>query len=140
MFGFSFRTLGGSFLALVLFAGTPGCSTTGDVVGGNSRVLTAAQLEATDARTLLEAVQRARPLWLQERSPRSLGAVDTRVLVYFNESLIGTPEETLGSIPLDGIHRIEYWDAPKAGLLPGAGTGHVEGALMVYTSPDSGGG
>lgn len=134
-FNLRMPTRGWSVLFVLFLVGVPGCGSTGGPPSPDSRVLTSDQMQSTQAANVLEAIRRARPIWLRERSPRSLGALDTRTLIYLNEVLQGPAQDVLPSMSLDGIHRIEYRDAVQAGLLPGAGSGHVSAAFMIYTTP-----
>lgn len=79
-----------------------------------------------------DLIQRARPRWLQIRTERSL-RLETTILVYQNESRIGGIE-VLRELPLVGISSMRYLDAAQAGLLPGAGSAHVEGAIVIATT------
>jgi hypothetical protein len=79
-----------------------------------------------------ELIQRARPRWLQIRSERSM-RLETTILVYQNDSRIGGLE-VLRGYPLAGISSIRYLDAAQAGLLPGAGSAHVESAIVIATT------
>ncbi len=126
---------GWSVLFVIFLVGVPGCGSSGGPPSPDSRVLTAEQMGSTQAANVMEAIRRARPIWLRDRSPRSLGALDTRILIYLNDVPQGPAREVLPSMPLDGIHRIEYRDAVQAGLLPGAGSGHIQAAFMIYTTP-----
>lgn len=105
---------------------------------GSARLITAEELQSSQAGNMFEAIQRLRPRWLRSRGQRSLDALGTGILVYFNDSRLGSPEQALSSMPLDGIRRVEYLDSSAAGRLPGAGSGHVEAAIMVYTRGESG--
>ena len=130
---FRFKTVAGVVTALALALVVGACATSGERSGGDSRLLTAEELEATGAANVFEAVQQLRPRWLRGRGGRSMDALETGILVYFNDSRIGSPEESLRSMALDGITRIEYLDSARAAALPGSGSGHVEAAIMVYT-------
>jgi hypothetical protein len=91
-------------------------------------------------RDLYELVSRQRPAWLQTRTERSL-QLETTVLVYHNETRLGGAEALRG-YPLLSVLSLRYLDAAQAGLLPGAGSAHVEGAIVIRTgsrsSPPSG--
>ncbi len=133
MRGFGLKTVVAVVTALALSLVVGACASSGERSGGDSRLLTAEELEASGASDVYEAVERLRPRWLRGRGGRSLDALETDILVYFNDSRMGSPEETLRSMSLDGISRIEYLDSARASALPGTGSGHVEAAIMVYT-------
>ena len=79
-----------------------------------------------------DLIHRARPRWLQIRNERSL-RLETAVLVYQNDTRIGGVD-ILRNFPLDGISSIRYLDAAQAGSLPGAGSAHIEGAIVIATT------
>lgn len=103
--------------------------------GGEFNTITQEELMATEAQNLLEAIQRTRPNWLRVRGERSLGALGTRILVYLNDSKLGSPQETLGTFPVESVHHIQRANSSEAGQLPGAGIGHVDSAILIYTRP-----
>lgn len=84
---------------------------------------------------LYELVHRRRPMWLRTRSERSF-RLETVILVYINEARLGTVEALRG-YPLHSIVALRFLDAPQAGLLPGAGSTHVDGAIVVETGARS---
>jgi hypothetical protein len=101
----------------------------------NPNRITTAEIEEAQKNGLnnaYELIQRARPRWLQIRSDRSL-RLETIILVYQNESRLGGIE-VLRGLPLVGISSMRYLDAAQAGLLPGAGSAHVEGAIVIATT------
>lgn len=101
------------------------------------RVLTQQDFETVQGSTALDAVNQLRPRWLEGRSARSLGAVGQGILVYQDDNRIGVGADALRIIPLQAVYRMEWIDSTRAGLLPGAGSMHVDGAIIVYTSnPD----
>lgn len=113
------------------------CASSGERGGGTqTRIITAEQLYDSEAPNVLEAIQRTRPHWLQIRGDRSLGALGTRILVYYNGSRMGTPQDVLATMPIEGIHHIRRADSSEAAQLPGAGIGHVESAILIFTRPE----
>jgi hypothetical protein len=56
----------------------------------------------------------------------------TTVLVYVNETRLGGLDALRG-YPLLSVASLRYLDASQAGLLPGAGSAHVEGAIVIRT-------
>jgi hypothetical protein len=124
------------FLALLLvLIGAVGCSpAVGGFGGQDLRVLTRTEILEAPGQNAFEVIEQLRPRWLQSRGSRSFGAVPQGILVYQNESRMGNASEALRAIPKESIARMEWLDAAQAGRLPGAGVGHVEAAIMIYTS------
>ena len=89
------------------------------------------QMRQAGVRDLYEAVNRLRPRWLDVRTNRSL-QLETVVLVYVNDSRLGGVE-ALREYPLTNVATLRYLDSAQAGLLPGAGSVHVEGAIVIST-------
>ena len=89
------------------------------------------EMQQAGIRDLFELVSRQRPAWLQTRTERSL-QLETIVLVYHNEARLGGVDALRG-YPLLNVTSLRYLDAAEAGLLPGAGSAHVEGALVIRT-------
>ncbi len=89
------------------------------------------EMQQAGVRDLYELVSRLRPTWLQTRSERSL-QLETTVLVYHNETRLGGIDALRG-YPLVNIASVRYLDAAQAGLLPGASSAHVEGAIVIRT-------
>ena len=97
-------------------------------------VISAAEIEEMQqagARDLHEVVNRRRPAWLRLRTERSL-QLQTTILVYVNETLLGSVDALRG-YPLMSVASLRYLDAPQAMLLPGAGSYHVQGAIVIQT-------
>jgi len=102
--------------------------------GRNSNMISAAEIaemQQAGVRDLYELVNRRRPTWLQLRTERSL-QLPTTVLVYQNDSRLGGID-VLRGYPLVSVASLRYLDAAQAGLLPGAGSAHVEGAIVIRT-------
>jgi len=123
------------YLVLLLaLLGALGCGTAsrGQVGGRNPNVITAAEIEQqrqAGMRDLYELVQLRRPRWLEIRTDRSL-KLETTILVYHGEARLGGVE-VLQGYPLTGVASLRYLDAAQAGLLPGAGSVHVQGAIVI---------
>ena len=94
------------------------------------------EAQQTGVRDLFELVNRQRPRWLQTRTERSL-QLETLVLVYHNETRLGGIEALRG-YPLLSVISLRYLDAAQAMLLPGGGSAHVEGAIVIRTGARSG--
>ncbi len=100
----------------------------------NPNLISAAEIEEmhkAGVRDLYELVNRQRPTWLMTRTERSL-QLPTTLLVYHHESRLGGIEALRG-YPLLLVTSLRYLDAAQAGLLPGAGSAHVEGAIVIHT-------
>ena len=101
----------------------------------SQNLITRAEIEeqrSAGVRDLQELVERLRPRWLTIRSERSL-QLQTIVLVYLNNARLGGIEVLRGYPISDGILSLRYLDSAQAGLLPGAGSAHVEGAIVIST-------
>lgn len=110
-------------------------------VSRNPNLITHAEIQEarrSGVRDLYELVDRERPRWLQTRSQRSL-ALETLVAVYLNETRLGGVD-ILRGYPLDNVNTLRYLDAAQAMLLPGIGSAHVEGAIVITTAAGGGSG
>ncbi len=101
--------------------------------GRDPNRITHAEIQAaTDAQNAYDLVQQLRPRWLRSRGGRSL-TMETNILVYVDRSRLGGLEG-LRQIQPEGIYELEYLDAARAtALLPGIGSQHVEGAIVIHT-------
>lgn len=90
------------------------------------------QAREDGVRDLYELIDRSRPRWLIGRTPRSL-QLQTVIAVYHHETLLGGVD-VLRGYPLVNVTSVRYLDAAQAMLLPGAGTTHVEGAIVISTA------
>ena len=127
------RTTAMLVLPLLLLAAC--ASSGGTVPGRDPNVIGADEVEqyrAAGTRDLQELVQRARPAWLRIRGERSIN-LSTSILVYQNQARLGTIE-VLRDLSILNVVSLRYLDAARAGLLPGAGSEHVEGAIVVETT------
>lgn len=109
--------------------------------GANTRqdLLTREQIMSVGgASNLYEVVQRLRPRWLETRGgDRSFG-LTTEVVVYQNQSYLGSVE-TLGQLGPEVAYEMRWLDGPTASAtLPGLGSRHVTGAIVIATSPPDG--
>jgi hypothetical protein len=89
------------------------------------------EMHQAGVRDLYELVNRQRPRWLQRRPERSL-QLETVVLVYHNETRLGGLDALRG-YPLLSVVSLRYLDAAQAMLLPGGGSAHIEGAIVIRT-------
>jgi len=116
---------------MLLFGACAPASTTSG--SGRSDLITREELEETGAGTLYEAIERLRPRWLTLRGQRSLGGT-TDIVVYQNQSYLGSID-VLRQLAPDMVVRVRYLDAATASAsLPGLGSRHIEGAIVIETS------
>ncbi|HUF25826.1 MAG TPA: hypothetical protein VMM18_02495 [Gemmatimonadaceae bacterium] len=123
-------------MALALACVAAGCAGAGR--SGSERrdpnLISPAEIEEmhqAGVRDLYELVNRQRPIWLQRRPERSL-QLETTILVYLNEARLGGIDALRG-YPLLSVVSLRYYDAAQAMLLPGGGSAHVEGAIVIRT-------
>ena len=112
------------------------CASSGASSSGRSpNLITGSELDdlrRSGVPDLHELITRARPRWLQIRNERSL-QLETTILVYHHDTRLGGVE-VLRGYPLTSITSIRYLDAAQAGVLPGAGSAHVQAAIVISTS------
>lgn len=130
-------------VALVIGCVAAACAgkRTSDISRSNPNLISGDELDvaAQDGiRDLYELIERTRPRWLQIRNPRSL-QLQTVIAVYHHEALLGGIDALRG-YPLISVTSVRYLDAAQAMLLPGAGSAHIEGAIVISTEivPDRG--
>lgn len=105
----------------------------------NPDVLSRAEIDDSRASNLYDAIQRLRPRWLQVRGgTRSMDArsgVATHVLVYQDQTMLGDIE-VLKQLTPGMIISLRYLDGPTASAtLPGIGSRHVAGAIVIEAAP-----
>ncbi len=93
--------------------------------------ITTEEIRSVSARDAYELVQRLRPDWLRPPLGRS-ARFDTVIGVYYDSSRLGDVQ-SLRSIEAAGITSIRFLDAAQARGLPGQGTQHMAGAIVVST-------
>lgn len=122
--------------AALLLAVVSACATTSsDGPRRSSNVITAEEIaELTTVSTLYDVVHQLRPRWLTVRGGRSIGGgIQTSILVYQDQTYLGGPD-VLRQIGLDLVRSIEFLDGPRAAAeLPGLGSRHVDGAIVLRT-------
>jgi len=79
--------------------------------------------------TAWDLVERARPRWLGSARIQSVHT-PTTVMVYLGNTSLGQVDQLRG-IPLDLIREMRWLGAAEAGMLPGGGASHVEGAIVI---------
>lgn len=119
-------------VALAALAILPGCAgTAGGQSGEGADVITASQIAESGASNAYEVIDRLRPRWLRVRMDRS-SSRDTEIVVF-----VGTLQmsglDALWDIDARNVRSIRWLDSAQAGMLPGLGSRHVEGAIMIET-------
>ena len=121
-----------AFLAAAACA--PATTGTGAPARGDYNVLTQDQMTGVDAGSLYDVVERLRPRWLQVRSSQSMSGISTDILVFQNQTNLGTVE-ALRQLPANAAACMRFLDGPTAtATLPGLGSRHVAGAIVIHTS------
>lgn len=124
--------LGLSFAAGL--AGALGCASGGaGMAARDSRLISGGEIQEASGgvANAYDLVQRLRPRWLQSRGERST-VLATRIAVYRDGQRLGGPDE-LRLILVADLEEIRYMDSAQAGRLPGTGSDHVEGAILVLS-------
>lgn len=120
----------GLLLALLFAACAPAFP--GSRPGMDFNRLTREEILSVEAGDLYTVVERLRPRWLMTRGQRSF-AMSNDVLVYQNQARLGTAD-MLRQLSPTSVYRLEYLDGvTAANTLPGIGSGHVEGAIILHT-------
>lgn len=106
--------------------------------GANTRqdLLTREQImSVSGVSNLYEVVQRLRPRWLETRGGDRSFALTTEVVVFQNQSYLGDVQ-VLGQLGPEVAFEMRWLDGPTASAtLPGLGSRHVAGAIVIATSP-----
>lgn len=101
--------------------------------------LTREEIMSVDARDLYDVVRRLRPRWLnavRRAGERSFG-LQTRIVVYQDQTYLGD-SEVLGNWSPSAAYKLEWMDGTRASAtLPGLGSQHVAGAIIIYTRPEN---
>ncbi|HEU5211068.1 MAG TPA: hypothetical protein VFU06_16850 [Longimicrobiales bacterium] len=85
--------------------------------------------------SLYEVVQRLRPRWLEARGGERSFGLSTEIVVYQNQSFLGGLG-TLEQLSPDMAYQLRWLDgATASATLPGLGSRHVAGAIVISTSP-----
>ena len=124
-------------LATALLAG---CASSGETrrTRTDQDRLTRAELLSVEANNLYEAVQRLRPRWLTEdrRAGQRSFNLETGVVVFQNQTYLGGTE-ALRQWSKESAQSLEWLDGSKASAtLPGLGSRHVAGAIVIHTYTD----
>jgi hypothetical protein len=100
---------------------------------GDRNRITAEEFGSVDVSTLYEVVQRLRPRWLEVRSPRGIGGVDTEVVVFLDRTYVGGVDE-LRRMGTEVAVWLQYRSGSDvAGELFVPGDRHVEGAIIIHS-------
>lgn len=126
-------------LCTALAAALPGaCSaaTSGNGTSGGFDVLTREQIMSVPGATdLHEVVRRLRPRWLEARGADRSFELTTQIVVYQNQTFLGGLD-ALSRIGPELAYGMHWLDGPTASsTLPGLGSRHVAGAIVIETSP-----
>jgi hypothetical protein len=126
-------------LVIAFLLAVAGCAPTGEggasPARGDYNILTQDQILSVGAASLYEVVQRQRPRWLTPRANQSMAGVGTDILVFQGQTNLGTVE-VLRQLPPNTAAELQFLDGPTAtATLPGLGSRHVAGAIMIHTVP-----
>lgn len=128
--------------ALLVFVGLSlACASTGRDGSQRARQdeLSRMEIESVDAGDLYDVVQRLRPRWLTEErraGERSFGLA-TGIVVYHDQTFLGNVS-VLREWSSAGVYGLRWLDAAEASAtLPGLGSQHVAGAIIISTRPES---
>jgi hypothetical protein len=129
------RTAMAILLALIASAAcTPAHPRTTETAAGARDRLDSVEIHAVSASNLYDVVARLRPHWLRPPERRSFGLA-TEVVVYQDQMLLGGPD-ALRRIGAESAYSMRWLDGSTASnTLPGLGSRHVAGAIVVLTRP-----
>lgn len=115
-----------------------GCAKTGTRHEGSDyqfEVLTREEILSLELTNLYDVVDRARPQWLTRRSGVISFQLETNVVVFQGTTMLGNVE-VLRELPPEMAYELRYLDGTTAtASLPGLGSQHVSGAIVIRTSP-----
>jgi len=98
--------------------------------GGSGNSISASQIEAINAVTVYEAVEKLRPQWLRSRGEQSIMSPGGGVVVYLNDTRYGDIS-SLRSLQANAAASILYYNAAAAQYR--FGTGNTYGVIQVLT-------
>ncbi len=107
--------------------------------GGRRDRLTRQEIMSANVTNLYDVVSRLRPQWLEvaQRGDRSFG-LQTNVVVFQNQTYLGGVD-VLRQMSPELAYGIDWLDGSTASnTLPGLGSQHVAGAIVVKTSAGGG--
>ena len=126
-------------IAALVVAAAPGCAASSAASGtsqqsssrrGSPDRITQDELATIDVQNALQAVQRLRPSFLQNRGGASSSITQgpQDVVVYVDQTRMGGPQ-TLAQIPITDVKEIQHLSGTDA--TQRYGTGHGSGAIIV---------
>jgi hypothetical protein len=128
-------------LAALVIAAAPGCASSSSGAGasqqssqssrrGSPDRITQEELATIDVQNALQAVQRLRPSFLQNRGGASSSITQgpQDVVVYVDQTRMGGPN-TLAQIPITDVKEIQHLSGTDA--TQRYGTGHGSGVIIV---------
>ena len=125
-------------IAALVVAAVPGCASSGTGTGasqqssrrGSSDRITQEELATIDVQNALQAVQRLRPSFLQNRGGASSSITQgpQDVVVYVDQTRMGGPN-SLAQIPISDVKEIQHLSGTDA--TQRYGTGHGSGVILV---------
>ncbi|UCC73549.1 MAG: hypothetical protein JSV86_03015 [Gemmatimonadota bacterium] len=128
----------GVLALLALLAVLSGCAKTGTREVGSGRqfdVLTREEILSLEMTNLYDVVERARPQWLTRRSGMRSFQLEANVVVFQGQTMLGDVG-ALRELPPEYAYELRYLDGMTAAAsLPGIGSQHVSGAIIIRTSP-----
>jgi hypothetical protein len=118
------RLAGAAALAVLM-----ACASAGGGSTANPNLITREEIAASGAPTVEKLIERLRPRWLTSRGQSSIN-LQTAILVYQDDMQLGGVE-VLARMDTDGVQAVRMLTGSEAGMLPGAGSVHVERAIVV---------
>lgn len=119
------------FIAIFLIGCASIDSTRESTERRDRNLLTKEEIESVNARNMYNVIERLRPRWLTARTPMRSFGEETGILVYQNQTRLGTIEG-LKDIGPEMVQSARYLDSATAtATLPGIGRGHVAGAIVL---------
>ena len=125
-------------IAAFVLAAAPGCASSGTSTGASQQAsrrgspdkITQEELATIDVQNALQAVQRLRPSFLQNRGGASSSITQgpQDVVVYVDQTRMGGPS-TLSQIPISDVKEIQHLSGTDA--TQRYGTGHGSGVIIV---------
>jgi hypothetical protein len=128
--------LGATAILLTVVAAC--ASSPSDGTRRSSDVITADEIASlTTVSTLYDVVSQLRPRWLTVRGGRSItGGIQTSIVVYQDQTYLGGPD-VLRQFGPESVRSLQWLDGSRAAAtLPGLGTRHVDGAIVLKTRDD----
>jgi hypothetical protein len=114
------------------------CATSGSGVQRSSPdELTREEVLSVEARNLYDVVRRLRPRWLtaERRAGERSFSAEMRVVVYQGQTRLGDIDVLREWSP-SAVYHLQWLDGPRASAtLPGLGSTHVAGAIVIRTRP-----